>query len=69
MGEIKIRSIMKRCLAGTISRQDSNDLHAECYGTIGALWGAVEMMRDYLQRPTQRKRNELMTMLQRFDDE
>jgi hypothetical protein len=29
--------VMKRCQIGTRSYNEANDLHAACYGTIGAL--------------------------------
>jgi len=29
--------VMKRCQIGTRNYNEANDLHAECYGTIGAL--------------------------------
>ncbi|MBK7357451.1 hypothetical protein [Propionivibrio sp.] len=31
------RKLMKRCQIGTRNYNEANDLHAECYGTIGAL--------------------------------
>ena len=30
-------AVMKRCQIGTTSYDKANDLHAACYGTIGAL--------------------------------
>lgn len=30
-------AVMKRCQIGTNTHCSANDLHAECYGTIGAL--------------------------------
>ena len=38
----EIESVMKRCQRGTTSYNDANDLHADCYGTIGALWARVK---------------------------
>jgi hypothetical protein len=29
--------VMKRCQVGTTNYNDANNLHAECYGTIGKL--------------------------------
>lgn len=38
--------LMKRCQIGTRNYNEANDLHAECYGTIGAL----VQERDTLQK-------------------
>ena len=37
MDKEAIEKVMKRCQAGTTNYDDANNLHAECYGTIGRL--------------------------------
>lgn len=37
--------VMKRCQIGTRNYNEANDLHAECYGTIGALVQERDMLR------------------------
>ncbi len=37
--------LMKRCQIGTRNYNEANDLHAECYGTIGALVQERDMLR------------------------
>ena len=40
--KIDAEKVMKRCQIGTTNYEDSNNLHAECYGTIGRLMLALE---------------------------
>ena len=37
--------VMKRCQIGTRNYNEANDLHAECYGMIGALVQERDMLR------------------------
>lgn len=37
--------VMKRCQIGTRNYDEANSLHAECYGTIGALVQERDMLR------------------------
>lgn len=39
---------MKKCQIGTRNYQEANDLHAECYGTIGSLITIIETIRSHL---------------------
>lgn len=41
---------MKRCQIGTRNYNEANDLHAECYGTIGALVQERDKLRHLLNR-------------------
>ena len=41
----KAETVMKRCQIGTRNYNEANDLHAECYGTIGALVQERDMLR------------------------
>jgi hypothetical protein len=34
---IDAEKVMRQCQRGTRNYQEANDLHAQCYGTIGAL--------------------------------
>lgn len=36
--------VMKRCQIGTTNYEAANNLHAECYGTIGRLLAEVERL-------------------------
>ena len=38
-------AVLKRCQIGTRNYNEANDLHAECYGTIGALVQERDMLR------------------------
>jgi len=49
------KAVMKRCQRGTRNYDEANNLHAECYGTIGAL--AIE--RNKLKRQLIAALNEL----------
>jgi hypothetical protein len=40
--------VMKRCQIGTTNYEESNNLHAECYGTIGRLVLEVNRLNDLL---------------------
>jgi len=41
-------AVMKRCQRGSNNLDNANNLHAECYGTIGALIQDRDRMRDVL---------------------
>ena len=47
--EQRIQSLMKRCQrgtgTGTIGHHIANDLHADCYGALGALLNEVQAIR------------------------
>lgn len=44
--KIDAEKVMKRCQIGTTNYEDSNNLHAECYGTIGRLLAEVERLQS-----------------------
>ena len=39
---------MKRCQIGTMNHDEANNLHAECYGMIGALLNQLTKVRGHL---------------------
>ena len=39
---MKPEQVMKRCQIGTRSHDEANNLHAECYGTIGSMLNWIE---------------------------
>jgi hypothetical protein len=43
------KQVMKRCQVGTRNHDEANALHAECYGTIGALAQERDMLLHRLQ--------------------
>ncbi len=40
----ELDAVMKRCQRGTTGYNEANDLHADCYGTIGALRTRIEQL-------------------------
>lgn len=49
MSEAEVEAVMKKCQRGFPRHMidDSNDLHADCYGMIGALWAEVSKLRRW----------------------
>ena len=43
------KKVMRRCQVGTRNYDEANNLHAECYGTIGALVQERDMLLYRLQ--------------------
>ena len=44
--KIDAEKVMKRCQIGTTNYEAANNLHAECYGTIGRLLAEVERLKN-----------------------
>lgn len=42
------KKLLKRLQAGTRNYDEANNLHAECYGTIGALEQEVERLKEFI---------------------
>ena len=54
---IDAEKVMRQCQRGTRNYQEANDLHAQCYGTIGALVRELRgMIADHGPRTTDRQR-------------
>lgn len=59
------KQVMKRCQAGTNNYDKANNLHAECYGTIGVLIHEIERLRtenEALMQQAQIWKQEARTM-------